>query len=203
MILAITLAAIAAAAMPSFFSSAPCNLTEFSLAMRYNDEYLALEAIDSVCSGTLYIVGMDPNVYHGTPGKAHSLSHFHHGWSNFLTVGQSGASPKANLHFNIDQGEKCTTTETGKFGIYVPDLGELYGQQVPITATKNQSWPHFFVGGYVQPQMTAASQMWYGTFDPLQALRFKHARTRNRSVQPHCPRRGLHRSQLGRLQLER
>lgn len=111
--------------------------------MRYNDGDLALEAINSVRPGTLNIVGMDPNVYHGTP------------------LVQSGASPDANLNFNITEGESCMTTKTGKFGIYVPDLGELYGQQLPITATKNYSWPHFFVGGYVQPQMTAASQMWY------------------------------------------
>ncbi|KAK3725911.1 hypothetical protein LTR37_000059 [Vermiconidia calcicola] len=134
---------MAAAATPSFSSSTPCNSTEFSLTMRYNDVYLALEAIDSIRPGTLNIIGMDPKVFRGTP------------------VVQSGASPNAALYFNFNQEENCITTETGKFSIFVPDLGELYGQRFPITATKDQSWPHFFVGGDVQPQMTAASQMWY------------------------------------------
>ena len=78
-------------------------------------------------------------------------------------VQQKGASGNASLSFDVKASDDCETTQTGKFGIYVPDLGESYGRSDPITASKNTSWPHFYTNdGYINPQMTAASQGWYG-----------------------------------------
>ena len=51
------------------------------------------------------------------------------------------------------------------YGIYVPDLGELYGTAVPVTASEGTDWPHFYYGdNEIDPERTAASQDWYGEF---------------------------------------
>jgi hypothetical protein len=78
-------------------------------------------------------------------------------------VYQKGRSGHASLGFDVKPSDDCETTQTGKFGIYVPDLGEEYGRSEPIYATKGTSWPHFYVSdGYINPRLTAASQQWYG-----------------------------------------
>ena len=78
-------------------------------------------------------------------------------------VVRKGATGSASLTFNIDEDSTCETTQTGDFGIFVPDLGERYGAQAPVTAMKDQEWPHFYVArGTIEPQRTAASQLWYG-----------------------------------------
>ena len=75
----------------------------------------------------------------------------------------NGASGHASLGFDVKPSDDCESTQTGKFGIYVPDLGEEYGRSEEIYASKNTSWPHFYVSdGYINPQLTAASQQWYG-----------------------------------------
>ena len=80
-------------------------------------------------------------------------------------VFQNGTCGSASLSFNIDETNDPFTCDTGMFGIFVPDLGESYGRQDPIMATKGQSWPHSHVAdNSVSPQRTAASQDWYGEF---------------------------------------
>lgn len=75
----------------------------------------------------------------------------------------NGKAGKANLAFDIKKGDDCETSQTGIFGLYVPDLGESYGRQDPITATKALRWPHWTVGSNtVVPRLTAASQWFYG-----------------------------------------
>jgi hypothetical protein len=87
-------------------------------------------------------------------------------------VYQKGASPHATLGFDIKAGDDCETKQTGKFKIFVPDLGEEYGLQIPITASKHTSYPHFSIGdGYIEPQLTAASQQWYGEYSTISHLR--------------------------------
>ena len=121
------------------------------------------------------------------------------------TVSRKGSSGNATLSFNIDAGDDCETTQTGQFGLFVPDLGERYGAQSPITATKGQAWPHFYVtNGQVEPQRTAASQLWYGMFDIICLVTCWDAMlTCGRSLQHHRPRPRLLWSQLGSIQLER
>ncbi len=38
----------------------------------------------------------------------------------------TGNDTNAVLSFNIGPGDDCETTQTGVFGISVPDMGELY-----------------------------------------------------------------------------
>ena len=56
----------------------------------------------------------------------------------------------------------------------MPDLGESYGTAVPVDAVKGFEWPHFYYGGgQINPQLTAASQWWYGELATLLvAVRF-------------------------------
>jgi hypothetical protein len=80
------------------------------------------------------------------------------------TVYQKGASPNATLGFDIKASDDCESKQTGNFVIWVPDLGESYGRSDPIQASKKSTYPHFSIGndGSVYPQLTAASQGWYG-----------------------------------------
>lgn len=76
-------------------------------------------------------------------------------------------NPNKTLELAILPDDDAATDQFGTFHIYVPSLGETYGNQVPIIARKEGfEWPHFTIGdgadGGVYPQMTAASQTWYG-----------------------------------------
>lgn len=76
-------------------------------------------------------------------------------------------NPNQTLEIDILPGDNVATEQVGRFGIYVPDLGETYGNEAHIYARKDGfEWPHFTIGngagGQVYPQMTAASQSWYG-----------------------------------------
>ncbi|KAK5165737.1 uncharacterized protein LTR77_008660 [Saxophila tyrrhenica] len=138
------------AAVPLTTPAAPCNSSEFTMTLQYGypPTNLSLTAIDSDNPGTLNIVGLDPASYRGTPVK------------------QTGNTTNSHLSFDIQAGDDCETSQTGQFSIYVPDMGELYGQQQPITATKGGMSSEMFVGGgVVFPHLTAASQSWYGEFD--------------------------------------
>lgn len=42
-----------------------------------------------------------------------------------ITVSQKGTSGNATLSFNVDSSDDCEASQTGNFGIFVPDLGEL------------------------------------------------------------------------------
>ena len=125
--------------------------------------FVSLTAIDNGTPGIVNIVGEKLARYPGTPGMSQHLPVPINHLADRPLVHQVGSSGSASLSFNIKPNSDCETTQTGKFGIYVPDLGESYGRSDPITAQRNTSWPHFYVGsGYVNPQMTAASQQWYG-----------------------------------------
>ena len=149
---------------------APCLSADFSMAMRIgvgsDAPFVSLTAIDSGHPGVVNIVGEKLARYPGTPGRPLLLpttTSF-----RMLTtsaVYQKGPSGNATLGFDIKAGDDCETKQTGKFKIYVPDLGEEYGLQFPITASKHTSYPHFSIGdGYIEPQLTAASQSWYGKY---------------------------------------
>jgi len=55
------------------------------------------------------------------------------------------------------------TNQTGIFHISVGDVGGLHGAAFSVTADKNFTYPHFFVGqGSVEPQRTSGAQIWLG-----------------------------------------
>ena len=179
-LLTIAFAATAAAAPTS---SSPCQSAEFSLAMQVDGNYVSLNAIDNGSPGSVNIVAENPSEYPGTPGMPH-LSH--HYYLNLLIliqnlVYENGTTPNAQLNFNIDCTNEPLTNQTGVFHISVPDLGERYGASEAITASTEFTYPHFSVGsdGSVVPELTAASQWWYGEFSFLSSLchRNRHERT--------------------------
>jgi hypothetical protein len=75
----------------------------------------------------------------------------------------SGNSTNALLSFEIKKGDDCETTQTGSFSLSYPDMGELYGMQSAVHASKGGFGSEFSVGeGGMYPHLTAASQSWYG-----------------------------------------
>ena len=85
---------------------------------------------------------------------------------NTRTATLNGPSGSATLKFKIDAAKSaCESVPVGAYGVSVPDLGESYGTAVPVDAVKGFEWPHFYYGArQINPQLTAASQWWYGAY---------------------------------------